>query len=43
MYDKVSPQLNFTAHEAETQKFWKEHRIFQKTIDSHRADPPFPF
>ncbi len=43
MYDKVSPQLNFTAHEAETQKFWKEHRIFQKTIDSHRADPPFTF
>ena len=32
LYDKVSTNLNFVDREKNTQKFWKDNRIFEKSI-----------
>ena len=33
MYKKVSSDLNFVDREKETVKFWKENKIFEKSIE----------
>ncbi len=43
MYEKVSPNLNFVAREKETAKFWKEQRIFEKTVESRKKCPTYTF
>ncbi|NLZ45210.1 MAG: class I tRNA ligase family protein, partial [Clostridiales bacterium] len=43
MYKKVSTDLNFVAREKEVEKFWKENKIFEKSIDSRAEAKPYIF
>ncbi|SHI47414.1 isoleucine--tRNA ligase [Parasporobacterium paucivorans] len=43
MYDKVSTSLDFVAREKEVEKFWKENRIFEKSIEDRKDAEPFVF
>ena len=43
MYQKVSPNLNFTEREKEVLAFWKENRIFEKSIEDRKDDPTYMF
>ena len=36
MYQKVSTDLNFVDREKQVEKFWKDQKIFEKSIDSRR-------
>ena len=33
MYKKVSTDMNFVGREKEVEAFWKEHDIFQKSME----------
>ena len=39
MYEKVSTDLNFVDREKQVEKFWKDEKIFEKSIDSRRKEP----
>jgi isoleucyl-tRNA synthetase len=43
MYKKVSTDLNFTEREREVLEFWKENRIFEKSIENKKNAPVFTF
>ncbi|MGN0481453.1 MAG: isoleucine--tRNA ligase [Lachnospiraceae bacterium] len=43
MYDKVSTNLNFVEREKEIQKFWKENKIFEKSIESRKQGETYTF
>jgi isoleucyl-tRNA synthetase len=43
MHDKVSTNLNFVEREKEVLKFWKENRIFEKSIKEREKGPTFTF
>ena len=43
MYDKVSPKLNFTEREDLVLKFWKENKIFEKSIEEKKDLPTYTF
>lgn len=43
MYEKVSTNLNFVDREKEVLEFWKENKIFEKSIDSRKDDKTFTF
>ena len=43
MYRKVDTNLNFVSREKETQKFWKEHRIFEKSMKEREGSPMYTF
>ncbi len=43
MYDKVSPNLNFVEREKEIEKFWKENKIFEKSIESRKEGETYTF
>ena len=43
MYKKVNPDLNFVAREKATQKFWKDNRIFEKSIEEREGCPQYMF
>ena len=43
MYEKVSTSLNFVEREKETAKFWKENKIFEKTVESRKKCPTYTF
>ena len=43
MYKKVSSELNFVQREKNIEKFWKENKIFEKSIDSRREGTPYVF
>ena len=43
MYDKVSTKLNFTEREASVLSFWKENRIFEKSIEEKKDLPTYTF
>lgn len=40
MYEKVPTNLDFVAREKAIEKFWKEHDIFEKSIDSRKTAQP---
>ena len=40
MYEKVSTDLNFVDREKKVEKFWKDEKIFEKSIDSRRKGTP---
>ena len=42
MYDKVTTNLDFPQREQEVIKFWKEHKIFEKTV-ARESDKTFTF
>ena len=43
MYKKVDANMNFVDREKETLKFWQEHDIFQKSMDSRKEGPTYTF
>ena len=43
MYDKVPTDLNFVEREKEMEKFWKDHDIFKKSIDSRKKGETYTF
>jgi len=43
MYEKVSTDLNFVEREKKVENFWKENKIFEKSIDSRRKGEPYVF
>ena len=43
MYKKVNPDLNFVAREKATEKFWKDNRIFEKSIEEREGCPQYMF
>ena len=43
MYKKVSASLNFVERERETLKFWKENRIFEKSVELREGAPAYTF
>ncbi len=43
MYDKVSTNLNFVEREKEVLKFWKNEKIFEKTIEERKNGKPYTF
>ncbi len=43
MYKKVSTDLNFVSREKEIEEFWKENRIFEKSIDQRIGGENFTF
>ena len=43
MYEKVSTNLNFVDREKETEKFWRENDIFQKSMKAREGCPTYTF
>ncbi|MEN6471985.1 MAG: isoleucine--tRNA ligase [Clostridiaceae bacterium] len=43
MYKKVDSSLNFVEREKETLKFWKENRIFEKSVELRKGAPAYTF
>ncbi len=43
MYKKVATDQNFVAREKEICKFWKENKIFEKSMDSRKEGPTYTF
>ncbi len=43
MYQKVSANLNFVEREKETEKFWKDHDIFKKSMENRKDGPTYTF
>lgn len=43
VYDKVSSDLNFVEREKKIEQFWKEHHIFEKSIEERKEGTPYVF
>lgn len=43
MYKKVDTNLDFVQREKEIEKFWKEHKIFEKSIEERKGGKPYVF
>ena len=43
MYRKVSTDLNFVAREKEVLQYWKENKIFEKSLKSREGSETFTF
>ena len=43
MYRKVPTDLNFVAREGEVEKFWKDNRIFEKSVAVREGCPTYMF
>ena len=43
MYEKVSANLNFVEREKKTEAFWKENKIFEKSIEDRRNCKNYTF
>lgn len=43
MYDKVDTSLNFVEREKDVSKFWKEHHIFEKSVENREDCPAYIF
>lgn len=43
MYKKVSNDMNFASREKEVEQFWREHDIFQKSIELRKDSPTYMF
>lgn len=43
MYEKVSADLRFVEREKKVEQFWKEHKIFEKSIEMREGAPEFTF
>ena len=43
MYKKVSTNLNFVEREKETEKFWKDHDVFRKSMEVRKGSPVYTF
>ncbi len=43
LYEKVSADMNFVEREKKTEKFWKENRIFEKSMENREGRPSYTF
>ncbi len=43
MYEKVSPNLNFTEREKKVGQFWRNEHIFEKSIEERKGAKPYVF
>ncbi|HIR77332.1 MAG TPA: isoleucine--tRNA ligase [Candidatus Choladousia intestinipullorum] len=43
LYDKVPTSLNFVDREKQTEKFWKENKIFEKSMDNRKDGETYTF
>ena len=43
MYKKVSTDLNFVQREKQVEQFWKENRIFEKSMEDRKGKPSYVF
>ncbi|MBR5091622.1 MAG: class I tRNA ligase family protein, partial [Ruminiclostridium sp.] len=43
MYKKVESDLNFVQREKQTKQFWKDHNIFEKSIDMRSKAQSYVF
>ena len=43
MYNKVDTNMNFASREKAVEKFWKENKIFEKSMDSRKEGPTYTF
>jgi len=43
MYDKVSTKLNFVENEDKVLEFWKENKVFEKSIEEKKDLPTYTF
>src|SRR5450631_461187 len=43
VFDKVETQLDFPREERETLAFWKERKIFQRSLEQRKGAPTFVF
>ncbi|MDO4519943.1 MAG: isoleucine--tRNA ligase [Eubacteriales bacterium] len=43
MYQKVDTNLNFVEREKKIEQFWKENRIFEKSMESRKEGPTYTF
>ena len=43
MYKKVSTNLNFVDREKETEKFWDDNHIFEKSMENRKEGPTYTF
>lgn len=43
LYNKVPTDLKFVEREKEVSKFWKEHHIFEKSIEEREGCPEYSF
>ena len=43
LYKEVSTNLGFVEREKETEKFWEENHIFEKSMEERKGDPAYTF
>ena len=43
MYQKVDTNLNFVDRDKQVEKFWKENKIFEKSMEDRKDDPTYMF
>ena len=43
MYQKVSTNMNFVEREKNTEKFWKDHQIFEKSMEQRKQGETYTF
>ena len=43
LYDKVPTSLNFVEREKQTEKFWKENKIFEKSMENRKDGETYTF
>ena len=43
MYDPISPNVNFVEQEKKIEKFWRDEKIFEKSIEDRKDGTPYVF
>ena len=43
LYSKVDPNLDFVQREKQIEKFWKDNKIFEKSIEERKGGKPYVF
>ena len=43
MYDPISPNVNFVEQEKKIEKFWRDEKIFEKSIEERKDGTPYVF
>ena len=43
LYNKVPTDLKFVEREKEVEKYWKDHKIFEKSIEEREGCPSYMF
>ena len=43
LYKAVTPDMNFVDREKETERFWQENKIFEKSMEERKDGPTYTF